>query len=182
VTLGFDGSITDDATALIGCRLADGHLFVIDIWEKPEGDRTWEVDRRAVDAAMADAMNTYRVVRVYADPALWQDTLDRWASEWPKIVVGWPTNRDRAMAFALERFHTGAATGELSHADDARLTRHVLNARVRRVRSGDLIVKDGAHSPRKIDAAIAATLAYEARADAIKAGALKRRSAGVAFL
>lgn len=182
VTLGFDGSITDDATALVGCRLADGHVFVVDIWEKPTGDRHWLVDRRAVDAAMADAMARWRVVRVYADPALWQDTLDRWSAEWPKIVVGWPTNRDRAMAFALERFHTGVMTGELSHADDARLTRHVLNARRRRVRSGYLIVKDGTHSPRKIDAAIAATLAYEARADAIAAGQLRRKPAGVAFL
>jgi phage terminase large subunit-like protein len=182
ITLGFDGSIRDDATALIGCRVSDGHLFVIDMWEKPDGDRSWVVDRRAVDAAMADAFARWHVVRFYADPALWQDTLDRWAAEWPKTVVAWPTNRDRAMVFALERLHTAVATGECSHDGDPRLTRHVLNARRRRVRSGDLITKDGTHSPRKIDAAIAATLAYEARADAIAAGELKPKASGYAFL
>lgn len=182
ITLGFDGSITDDSTALIGCRLTDGHLWVVDLWEKPDGDRYWQVDRSAVDAAMADAMRRYRVVRAYCDPALWQDTLDRWGQDWPKIVAGWPTNRERAMAFALERMHTAVATGELSHSDDARLTRHILNARRRRVRSGDVIAKDGTHSPRKIDAAIAACLAYEARADAIAAGELAPRRGGFAFL
>jgi phage terminase large subunit-like protein len=135
-----------------------------------------------VDATFADAMNTYRVVRAYCDPAWWQDTLDRWSAEWPKVVIGWPTNRERAMAFALERLHTGVMTGECSHDGDARLTRHVLNARVRRIRAGDVIVKDGTHSPRKIDAAIAATLAYEARADAIAAGELRPKSSGYAFL
>lgn len=182
VTLGFDGSIRDDATALVGCRLSDGHLWIVGLWEKPEGDRAWQVDRRAVDAAMFEAMARYRVVRAYCDPALWQDTLDRWSTEWPKIVVGWPTNRDRAMTFALERMHTAVMTGELSHDGDARLTRHILNARIRRVRSGALIVKDGMHSPRKIDVAIAACLAYEARADAIAAGELKPKASGFAFL
>lgn len=182
ITLGFDGSIKDDATALVGCRVSDGHLFVVDVWEKPEGARGWTVDRGNVDAAVADVMGRYRVVRFYADPAWWQDTLDRWSAEWPKVVIGWATNRERAMAFALERFHTAVTTGECSHDGDPRLSRHVLNARRRTVRSGDLIVKDGTHSPRKIDAAIAATLAYEARADAIAAGEGKPKASGFAFL
>ena len=182
ITLGFDGSISDDATALIGCRVEDGHLFVVKIWEKPAGARDWQIDRRAVDAAMAGAMARYRVLRAYCDPHLWQDTLDRWATEWPKVVIGWATNRDRAMAFALERMHTAVLTGECTHADDPALTRHVLNARKREVRSGVLISKDGMHSPRKIDAAVAAALAYEARGDAIEAGENRVKSTGYAFL
>jgi len=62
------------------------------------------------------------------------------------------------------------------------LTRHVLNARKRAVRSGDVITKDRHNSPRKIDAAVAATLAYEARADAIAAGELVPKRSGYAFL
>jgi len=188
ITLGFDGSIRDDATALIGCT-ASGHLFVIDVWEKPYGSRTrdvpaeraWSVDRLAVDAAMRDAMERYHVARAYCDPYYWQDTVDRWAVEWPEVVRGWPTNRDRAMVFALERIHTAATTGELTHDGDARLTEHVLNARKRPVRAGDLIVKDRPNSGRKIDAAIAATLAWEARADALAAGELHPKAKGYAF-
>lgn len=192
ITLGFDGSIRDDATALIGCRVSDGHLFVVDIWERVDGRdvRTlrarggaFEVDRRAVDASFSRAMDRYRVERVYADNWQWQDTLDRWGSEWPDVVVSWPTNRERAMVFALERMQTAAAMGELTHADDPALTRHVLNARKRPVRSGDVIAKDRDGSPHKIDAAVAATLAYEARADVIAAGGAqpKRSRVPVSF-
>jgi phage terminase large subunit-like protein len=182
ITLGFDGSIRDDATALVACRARDGYLFVIDVWEKPEGSREWQVDRGEVDAAMADAMQRYHVVRAYCDPWQWHDTLDRWSVEWPKVVISWPTNRDRAMAFALERLRIAVITGDMLHAEDARLTRHVLNARRKPVRAGDLIFKDTQHSPRKIDAAIAAVLAYEARADALAAGELTPKRSGFAFL
>jgi phage terminase large subunit-like protein len=192
VTLGFDGSIRDDATALIGCRLRDGYLFPVAIWERKDtrdlrtleahGAPMWEVDRRAVDAAVHDAFTRWRVVRMYADNWQWQDALDRWGAEWPKAVVSWPTNRERAMVHALERLHTAVATSECSHAGDAQLTRHVLNARKRAVRSGFVITKERDGSPRKIDAAVAATLAYEARADAIAAGELNTRQTGYAFL
>lgn len=192
ITLGFDGSIRDDATALIGCRLSDGHLFKVAVWERKDTRdlRTiagydapmWEVDRRAVDAAVHDAMTRYRVVRMYADDWQWQDALDRWGTEWPKVVVAWPTNRERAMVHALERLHTAVVTRECSHDGDATLTRHVLNARKRAVRSGDVIQKDRPRSSRKIDAAVAATLAYEARADAIAAGELNVKATGYAFL
>lgn len=192
ITLGFDGSIRDDATALIGCRLRDGYVFPIEIWERKDTRdlRTiaaheaalWEVDRRAVDAKVHETFERYRVVRMYADNWQWQDALDRWASEWPKAVVSWPTNRERAMVHALERIHTAVATGECTHAGDPQLTRHVLNARKRPVRSGVVIAKDRDGSPRKIDAAVAATLAYEARADAIAAGELNVKPRGYAFL
>lgn len=195
ITLGFDGSISDDATVLAGCRLSDGHLFVVDVWEKPHDARSrdvraghtksageWQVDRAAVDAAMALAMRRWRVVRAYCDPWQWQDALDRWATDWPGVVMSWATNRDRPMVFALERMHTAVATGELTHSADPMLTRHVLNARRKSVRAGDLIVKDRPGSPRKIDAAIAAALAYEARGDAIEAGALAPKASGYAFM
>jgi len=189
IALGFDGSIRDDATALIGCRVSDGHLFVIGVWERKDTRdlRTiasydapaWEVDRRAVDAAVANAMKRYRVVRMYADNWQWQDALDRWGQEWPGVVVSWPTNRERQMVHALERLHTAIAVGECTHAADPVLTRHVLNARRRAVRSGDVIVKERDGSSRKIDAAVAATLAYEARADAIAAGDMKAKRSRV---
>jgi hypothetical protein len=34
IVMFFDGSKSDDATGLVGCRVDDGHLFVIDCWEK----------------------------------------------------------------------------------------------------------------------------------------------------
>lgn len=187
VTLGFDGSIRDDATALVGCEVDTGHLFLIGCWEKPVGPAGdfWQVPREAVDAAVAEAFATWTVVAFYADPPNWQDYLDRWTGEFgDRLQVrarggGGPlefwTNRSSVMVAALERFHVAvvaARDGEagLTHDGDPTLTRHVLNARRRAGRAGITIAKEHPSSDRKIDAAMAAVLAYEARSDVIAVG------------
>ena len=183
VTLGFDGSIRDDATALIGCVVESGHLFTLGVWERPEGVDDWQVPREEVDAAVAAAMERYRVVKFFADPPHWQDYLDRWRAEFgAEVVKEWWTNRSRAMVATLERFHTAVTSAELTHDGDSRLSRHVLNARRRVSRSGLTIGKETPSSSRKIDAAMAAVLAYEARNDAFAAGLhiVKRRTGRVA--
>lgn len=69
---------------------------------------------------------------------------------------------------ATERFRTDLISGGVRHNGDDRLTRHVLNAQMREARGGYWL--DKATSKDKIDVAIAAVLAYEARCDAIVAG------------
>lgn len=180
ITLGFDGSIRDDATALVGCEIDTGYLFTLGVWEKPDNVDGWEVPRVEVDAAVAAAFDRYNVQMLYADPPYWQDHLSAWQSEFGgEIVKEWWTNRTRAMVSALERFHTAVVSGDLTHDGDSRLTRHVLNARRRVGRSGLTIGKETPSSPNKIDAAMAATLAYEARSDALAAGLKRKRSGRV---
>jgi len=187
VTLGFDGSVRDDATALVMCRVSDGHLQIpehageLTCWEKPDDARPdWQIDREAVDAAVAAIMNRYQVVGFYADPAHWQDYLDRWHNEYAERMqaratqarpLEYWTNRTRVMVSALERFHEAVTGKSLSHDGGHVLRRHVLNARRRITRSGLTIGKEHPGSPNKIDACMAAVLAYEARADAVAAGA-----------
>ena len=59
------------------------------------------------------------------------------------------------------------------HDGDADLAAHVSNARRQDVRGYMGVRKENPWSHRKIDAAVAAVLAYEARADAIADGALR---------
>ncbi len=187
VTLGFDGSVRDDATALVMCRVSDGHLQIPDhagqltVWERPDpAPEGWQVDREAVDAAVSAIMERYTVVGFYADPAHWQDYLDRWHHEFADRMAAkasqqrpleWWTNQPKAMVSALERFHEAVVGRDLSHDGGHTLRRHVLNARRRVSRSGLTIAKENPSSPNKIDACMAAVLAYEARADAVAAGA-----------
>lgn len=178
VTLGFDGSVREDATALVACRVEDGHLELLGCWERPNGPagRDWQVDRVAVDQAVATAMDRYRVVGFYADPPHWQDYLDRWSQQYgPRMLLKasatrpleWWTNRVRSMVTALERFYEAVVSRDLTHDGDSTLTRHVLNAKRRLGPSGVTISKEHPQSPRKIDAVMAAVLAYECRADAV---------------
>lgn len=175
ITIGFDGSLYDDSTALIGARLRDGKLFILGLWEH-DGSDDWEVPIGEVDAVIYKAFQDYRVAWAYCDPYYWQDVIDRWANEFgEKIIFKFPTNRERPMAEAIERFHTGALTGQLKHDGDERLQRHVLNAVTKEVRQGYVISKDRPKSRNKIDAAVAAILAYEACYDAIRDGRMRKR-------
>lgn len=175
ITLGFDGGIRDDSTALVACRIEDGAIFPIKVWEKPEGSKDWEVDFVSVDLFVREYLNSWNVVRMNCDPAYWQDIVGRWASDFDGIVWEWWTNRKKAMAEANERFHTAVMTKNIKHKNDPVLTRHVLNAHIEETPWGDLLRKDIRGGSRKIDAAIAGILAFEARGEAIEDGFLAKK-------
>jgi phage terminase large subunit-like protein len=177
IALGFDGSVRNDATALVASRLRDGKLFLLGLWED-DGRPGWEVDAIAVDARVHEAFKRYRVEWMFADPYYWQTTVNQWAMEYgDKIVFEFPTNRDRAMAEAIERFHTDAhGVGDaLKHDGNRDLARHISNCRTRETRTGYVLQKESSRSKKKIDAAIAAILAHEARAEALADGRLRKR-------
>jgi len=181
ITLGFDGSRFHDATALVGCRIEDGLVQLLELWQKPESaPDDWEVPAGAVDAAVADAMHTYSVVRAYCDPPLWQTEIDEWARMYgDSVVLRYWTSRARMMG-AVERVRTDIAANQLRHTYDERLTAHVLHAQMRTVRSGYWLVKSQAGGD-KIDAAVAMVLAYEARSDLLAAGWKPRSKVPVSF-
>ena len=182
VCLGFDGSVRDDSTALVACRLADGHLELLGCWEPRRAaldDPDPQVDRESVDAAVVAAFDRFQVVGFYADPPFWQGYVDAWTAKFGAGLrvrqvqarpIEWWTNRPTAMVAALERFHSAVLNEELSHDGDSVLSAHVLNARRRIGRAGVSIGKENPKSARKIDAAMAATLAFECRCDALAQG------------
>lgn len=182
VTLGFDGARYHDSTALWGCRVSDGYMFRLGLWERPAGvdDGVWEVPAAEVDAEVHKAMDRFDVWRMYADPPRWQEEIDTWAGRYDGVALKWETYRVKAMAFAVRRFNGALTSGGLSHDGDEDLTRHIGNAykAATKIRDDDdrwlwRIEKEHPKSARKIDAAMAAILAFEARGDAIAAGATK---------
>lgn len=175
ITLGFDGSLTDDATALVACRVKDRLLVPLRIDEKPDtaAAKNWEVDQDAFDAEVARAFAKYKVVAFFADPPYWQDRIDKWLTLYGeklllKSSVKHPiyfwTKLDGPMATALERMHTAIALGIVRHPGHAHMTGHFLHAQVWKRAGGNVIGKESKGSDLKIDAAMAATLAYEAAA------------------
>lgn len=172
IALGFDGSINDDATVLIGARMTDGFLFPVGIWACPTGQENfWEVPREDVLEAIREAFGRYDVTRAYMDPHEWRSDIAELAKEFgEKRVLSWETRRDVQMAAALDRLLTDLKTGEVWHSGDAQFEEHFGNAYVRRKGGHRLVRKEHDQSPRKIDSVVGAALAYEARADAIAAG------------
>lgn len=194
ITLGFDGSRkrqrgVTDATALVGCRVSDGHLFEIKVWEQPvkwpkgKDAPAWEVDFQEVDFEVRQAFKTYRVMGFYADPAKWESYVNAWEARYRdklKIkatlkhpIQWWMTGAEaRKVHAALESFFDGVVERQMTHNAEptSALHRHMMNARRRFSKSGYGIHKEHPNSANKIDAAVASVLAYQARLDALAKG------------
>lgn len=173
ITLGFDGSETGDATVLIACRVSDGYVFPIRIWEAPDtkAGKTWRISKPEVDQEVRKAFKTYKVVGFFADPPRFDDYVETWEREFgPHLSVA--ATKDKPIAFytakhyemekVVERAHTAISDQRLRHGNHKALTRHVLNARRWKTRGGYVIGKERHGSPKKMDAAVGMALAYEA--------------------
>jgi phage terminase large subunit-like protein len=182
VTLGFDGSRGGmhggDATALVACRVNGAALVeLLAVWQPPVEGAEWAVDELAVRGAIDRAFQRFDVVRLYADPAAgWWSPVDEWAAEYGEPVMRYPTNTAK-VGVAVERFRTDLLADQLRHVPNETLTEHALNTQTVEGRYGVKLSKPGAG--RRIDAAMAAVLAYAARADAIAAGEDKPKPRGV---
>lgn len=186
ITLGFDGSTTWDSTALLATDVETGFQWPLGIWERPERAAEWEVPYGEVDRAVDAAFELYDVWRMYCDPRWWETRIAGWAGKHgADRVIEWHTNRPRPMAYALLAYSNAINAGDLSHNGDATLTAHIGNAVKHRENFRDeldrpmwTIRKETPQSHRKIDAAMAGCLSWEARNDAITAGAHLNKSKG----
>lgn len=160
VVMGFDGSASGDSTALVGCTL-DGHIWVEGLWENP-GDPRWRVPRAEVDRTVHNAFEKYNVVEMACDPWGWRSEIESWAARHGTTrVIQWNTANAKAMAPATDRLYQAVATHQVSHDGDERLAAHMSHCVAKRTPMGDLVSKDKRGSPRKIDAAVAAIVAYD---------------------
>lgn len=166
MVLFFDGSVADDATALVGCDVDTGHVMTLACWEKPDGPDGdgWRVNKADVDGVVRKVCTERNVVAFFGDVAFFESYLDDWGAEFrdqlvidavagraPHPVAWDMRSHQREFVQATERCLVDIREGELTHDGDARLTRHVLNARRRPGKWGVGIGKEGRESPRKID-------------------------------
>lgn len=186
VTVGFDGSLYNDATGLVVTDVESGHQMVAGVWERPKElheQAEWIVPVSEVDDTVAFVFRQWQVWRMYCDPPYWQEAVDRWSGQYgdDRVISFW-TNVRKKMAFALREFKTDMRSDVMSHDGHEALVRHVGNSvrRATNMRDDDgkflwLISKDGPKSANKIDLAMCAALSWKARGDAVAAGALKKK-------
>lgn len=187
ITLGFDGARTQDGTALVACEVATGFTWLAGYWQAPPGDDEWEVPSAQVTQVVASLFDRFKVQRMYADPFFWTTEVDSWRGRWgDDKVISFATTSYKRIGLACMSFAQSITAGQVLHDGGSTLAEHVGNS-VRQdtnIRGDDdipiwTISKDRRGSSRKIDAAMAAVLAWQARNDVIAKGALKR-SRGVA--
>lgn len=134
IALGFDGSISGDATCLYAVRWPDWTLFPIGVWEPPVDElgvrlKDWRVPRSEVIDRIRWACTTFKVARGYFDDAGWMTELDELAGEFGESVMRFPHRVDRRIGPACERFSSMVAERTLRHTGDPVLIRHMGNAR-----------------------------------------------------
>lgn len=176
VTLGFDGAVSDDSTALVATDVSTGVQSLIQIWEKPNTEGDWTVPVAEVNAMVDYCFENFDVFSFYYDPPYWQEAGAMWDEKYPGRVIEWPTRNLNRIYYAIRAYQEAIANGEIAHDGDQDLVRHIGNAGRNEVNSVDeegrrkfRLGKLAKH--RKFDAAMAAVLSWQARLDALKKGA-----------
>jgi len=196
VVIFLDCSKSDDATALVGCRISDGHVFTIAMWQRPPGKRGdgWLAPREEVDAKVDATFAKYRVVAFFGDPShvrddetmdrYWDPLFDEWHLRYRHKLRVWASGkkggtghavmfdmsaRDNARTFASAVGFTleEIKTAAFTWDGDARLRKHVLAARRYPVQGYVSISKDNRESRNKIDLAICMVGARMVRRDVL---------------
>jgi phage terminase large subunit-like protein len=162
VVLAFDGSFSNDSTALVQWSLGGEkpHLSVIGLWERPEdAEQGWYVPIAEVEQTIIGTARDNRIdVReIVFDPARWNRTF-MVLDEEGLPVVAYPNSAER-MVPATQKFYEGVVNQSFTHDGDERLARHIANCVTKQSSRGVMVAK--ASSRRKVDAAVASIFGYD---------------------
>ena len=171
IVMFFDGSLSNDNTALIGCRMSDGHVFTIGVWE-PQSyneDEKPMINVDAVDGRVDWAHQYYNVVAFFGDVREWESFVK---VEWPNRYrdhyslmaspkgqqpepIAWDMRgKDYLFTMAAELCEAEIQKHSFTHDGHPKLVEHVQNARRHEGRFGITVRKESPSSHRKIDAAV----------------------------
>lgn len=172
IVMFFDGSLSNDHTALIGCRMDDGHIFTIGVWQPKAAnpDDKPMVDVQTVDDRVDFAFATWNVIGFYADVREWEsftkvawperyrDRLELWATsrgaQQPEPIAWDMRGKDFQFTTAAELAEAEVMQHSFTHDGNPLLTEHVLNARRHEGRYGITVRKESRKSAKKIDACV----------------------------
>lgn len=118
IAMFLDCSKSQDSTALMGCRISDGHWMTLGLWQRPHGaPPTWQVDRLAVDISVRENFARYDVQMFGADPSpardddtealYWADLLDDWHRDFCERVLLWCMPGRQAVQYDMRQSITG---------------------------------------------------------------------------
>jgi phage terminase large subunit-like protein len=162
--LGLDGSFSGDATVVTYCTIEDiPQVGIVGAWEKDVQihDDTWRVDVLEVEETIRQFVKANpNVKEIACDPYRWTRTMQVLQDEGYPIVE-YPSTNARRMVPACAKFFDAVVDGKMVHDGNPLLARHLSNAVVKVDNLGPRIVKENRASQRRIDAAVAAVLAFD---------------------
>lgn len=209
LVLFFDGSKSDDATGICGCRLSDGLVVTLGMWQRPPGERgkLWTAPRASVDATVQQVFETYNVAAFFGDPShvlddetaerYWDGLFDEWHRRYSDQLELWAEpgqarghsvmwdmsspQRTAQFTAAAERCATEISDHTLIYDGDGRLRGHTRNARRYPNRYGVSLWKGHRESKKKIDLAVCMVGARMVRRLVLNNPNRKRKRSGVVW-
>lgn len=186
VVLGADWSKSDDHCSLVGCRISDGYVFTLGVWDPAQ--YAGEAPRDLIDAAVDAAMERFNVAAFFSDLHPFESYVDRWAERYgdefvvkatARHAVAWDMRgRTKEFTVEVERLHDEIIEAAFRHDGDPRVRQHFHNARRRPNAWGVSVGKEHRMSARKIDSVPAVTLARTARRLVLASGKLRKKRSG----
>lgn len=171
--VGWDASTTNDSTGVVCVQEQDGNIIAKSrVWSRPlrpdgNPDESWRLPIVEVEQYIRDLCREWNVASIAYDPAFitWSAS-DLEAEGLPMIKT--PQSPAR-MCPATAALFEAIIQGRFKHDGDPILTAHVKGAKVHRMRrGGEMLEKQ--HAGKKIDAAIALTMAVGEASIAMESG------------
>ncbi|MEU5693858.1 terminase large subunit [Actinosynnema sp. NPDC020468] len=157
IVVGVDAAHRNDSTAVVGVRLRDLHVEVLGHWEANPSDPHWRTPIYEVMDRLREVFATYSVVECVYDPA-WFAVQAQILEDDGHPMVEFPNTVAR-MVPATAGAYTAVVDGELRHARQPELARHIGNTVLKADNRGERITKESPSSRRHIDLAVAFVMA-----------------------
>lgn len=184
VALGFQGSRTHEAVALVAVHMETGAAYLLGSWARPVGHPKrdpWEAPRSQVVDAVAAAFSRFTVARMAVNVSGWRDEFAGWKAAWRKdqtnhdIVIKFEATSDIAVDGAVDALQTALRQDQVrisAAPEDAVLAAQAQVCLVARRQVGQRVIRSLAPSADggSIECVRALMLAQHARLDAVSKG------------
>ena len=164
IALFLDCSKSTDATGLVACRIEDGHVFTIGMWQRPHGERAkgWLAPRAEVDAAVQRTFDRYQVTWFGVDPSparddedeslYWMSLVDKWHRAYRATVLLWATPGEalgNAVMFDMRLSQRGANERNKAFTEAAMQTAKDIDEDAALTHDGDAGLRMHTHNARR---------------------------------
>lgn len=176
VTLGFDGSLSGDGTAIVAYRLMDKSFHLLAYWEPPAkqdpNSPKWRIDEEAVDEAFRAFIENFNVVASACDVHPFESWVYAWEKDYgqkmkAKVSTTGNLIRDnrtdqRGLTYLCEALVNEIESEKIRFRSTLMMKSHWANAKRRLNRWGFSFGKVTKSSTKRVDIVAASLMAYSA--------------------
>lgn len=172
ITIGFDGSLTGDGTAIVAYRLEDKTFHVLDYWEPDGLEKDWRIDEEMVDQTFRAYMEVYNVQAAACDVHPFESWVYAWERDYGQTMQAKASpagmlirdNRSdlRNLTFLCQALVNEIESRKVGFFPSVMARAHWANAKRRLNRHGFSYGKITKTSTRRVDIVAASLMAYAA--------------------